>query len=224
MRLVLTLSCALALAAPALATQAEPTKTASGTVTSVAGSSVTVKTASGDMTFNIDAKTRVIEPGGGTKTRAAQAEGKPGAAVTDLLKTGQKIEVKYHETGMHAATIRAMGAAPPAKAAAATSGREAAPPPPPPPPKAQTASGTVSAVSGNSLTVKGASGDSTFTVDDKTTVVGTGIGTASRKVMAEGGKPTLSEFVKEGDTVSVTYKEAGGAKLASVIRITRKKT
>jgi hypothetical protein len=41
--------------------------------------------------------------------------------------------------------------------------------------------------------------------------------------VAEGGKPTLTEFVKEGDTVSVTYKEAGGAKLASVIRITRKK-
>ena len=65
MRLVLILSCALALAAPpALAAQAEPTKTAAGTITSVAGSSVTVKTASGDMTFNIDAKTHVIAPGG----------------------------------------------------------------------------------------------------------------------------------------------------------------
>ena len=41
--------------------------------------------------------------------------------------------------------------------------------------------------------------------------------------MAEGGKPTLAEFVKEGDTVSVTYQEAAGAKQASVIRITRKK-
>jgi hypothetical protein len=79
-------------------------------------------------------------------------------------------------------------------------------------------------VTGNSITIKGSGGDSTFTVDSKTTVVGTGVGTAGRKVMAEGGKPTLAEFVKEGDMVSVTYKEAAGAKQASVIRITRRKS
>lgn len=240
-RVPLTLVCAFALAAaPALAqpakapaaksepaAKAEATKTATGTVTSVSGSSVTVKTASGDMTFNIDAKTHVVSPGGGTKNREAQAEGKAGAVVTDVVKTGQAVEVKYHETGMHAASIRTMAAAPAAKAAAApkaaaaASGGEGAPKPAAP--KAQTASGTVASVSGNSLTVKGASGDSTFTVDEKTTVVGTGIGTAGRKVVAEGGKPTLGEFVKEGDTVSVTYKDAGGSKVASVIRVTRKK-
>jgi len=220
MRLVLILSCALALAAPpALAAQAEPTKTATGTITSVTGSSVTVKTASGDMTLNIDAKTRVIAPGGGTKTRAAQAEGKPGAPVTDLLKTGQKIEVKYHETGMHAATIRSIGTVPAAPKAAA--GGESAPPPPAP--KAQTASGTVTSVTGKSLTVKAASGDMTFSIDEKTTVSGTGIGTAGRKLAAEGAKSTLGEFIKEGDTVSVTYKDMAGTNHASVIRIVRKK-
>ena len=217
MRLVLILSCAIALAAsPALTAQTGPTKTAAGTITSVAGSSVTVKTASGDMTFNIDAKTHVIAPGGGTKTRAAQAEGKPGAPVTDLLKTGQKIEVKYHETGMHAATIRTVGTVPAAPTAAAGGGAAAAP-------KAQTASGTVTAVTGKSLTVKAASGDMTFTIDDKTTVSGTGIGTAGRKLASEGAKPTLGEFIKEGDTVSVTYKDMAGTNHASVIRIVRKK-
>ena len=229
-RVPLTLVCAFALAAaPAMAQPAkapvEATKTATGTVASVSGSSVTVKTASGDMTFTIDAKTHVVSPGGGTKNREAQAEGKSGVTVTDVLKAGQAVEVKYHETGMHAASIRTMASAPGAKAAAAASGGEGAPKPEKPAaPKAETASGVVSAVSGNSLTVKGASGDSTFTVDAKTTVVGTGMGTAGRKVMAEGGKPTLGEFVKEGDTVSVTYKEAGGSKVASVIRVTRKKT
>ena len=89
--------------------------------------------------------------------------------------------------------------------------------------KAQTATGTVSAVSGSSLTVKGASGDSTYTIDEKTTVTGTGMGTAGRKLMAEGGKPTLTDFLKEGDTVSVTYREMAGAKHASVVRIVRKK-
>jgi hypothetical protein len=49
------------------------------------------------------------------------------------------------------------------------------------------------------------------------------MGTAGRKLMAEGGKPTLTDFVKEGDTVSVTYREMAGAKHASVVRIVRKK-
>ena len=223
-RFSLTLVCAFALAAaPALAqsakaqagkeapaAKAEATKTATGTVTSISGSSVTVKTASGDMTFSIDAKTHVVSPGGSTATRAAQAEGKPGAAVTDVLKSGQAVEVKYHETGMHAATIRTMASAPAAKAGAAASGGEAAPKPEAA--KAETASGTVSAVSGNSLTIKGASGDATFAIDNKTTVSGTGMGTAGRKLMAEGGKPTLADLVKEGDMVSVTYKDAGGTR------------
>lgn len=232
-RVPLTLVCALALAAaPALAqpakapageapaAKAEATKTATGTVTSVSGSSVTVKTASGDMTFNVDAKTHIVSPGGATKTREAHAEGKPGVVVADMLKAGQSVEIKYHETGMHAASIRTMASAP-AKAGAAASGGEGAPKPEAP--KAETASGTVASVSGNSLTVKGASGESTFTVDEKTTVVGAGVGTAGRKVMAEGGKTTLGEFVKDGDAVSVTYKDAGGSKVASVIRVTRKK-
>jgi hypothetical protein len=220
----MTFACAAALtAAPAVAraaqapaakgpaAKAEPTKTATGTITAVSGSSVTVKTATGDMTFNIDSKTRVIEPGGATKTRAAQAEGKAGATASDLLKTGETVEVKYHETGMHAASIRAVSKAA-ASAAENTTG------------KAQTVTGTVSSVSGSSVTVKAASGDMTFSVDEKTTVVGTGVGTAGRKVVAEGGKPTLSEFLKEGDAVSVTYKETAGTKLASTIRLTRKKS
>ena len=241
-RLVLTLSCAFALAAaPAFAqeakapaakggaaTQAEPTKTATGTIAAISGSSVTVKTASGDMTFNIDQKTRVIEPGGGTKNRAAQAEGKAGAAATEVLKTGQNVQVRYHETGMHAASIRTIssvpGAAKTAKDAAAASGGEGAPAPAAGgSAKAQSASGTVSSVSGSSLSVKAAAGEMTFTIDEKTTVSGTGVGTAGRKLMAEGGKPTLTEFVKEGDTVSVTYHDTAGTKHASVVRITRKK-
>jgi hypothetical protein len=221
-RLVLTLCCAGALAAaPAVAQPAkapagqgaaaakgEPTKTATGTITAISGSSVTVKTATGDMTFNIDQKTRVIEPGGGTKNRAAKAEGKAGAAASDLLKTGENVEVKYHETGMHAATIRAVAVAAPAGASA----------------KAQTATGTVLSLAGNSLSVKTASGEMTFTVDQKTTITGTGMGTAGRKLEAEGAKPTLSDLLKEGDTVSVTYHDAGGTNQASVVRVVRKKT
>jgi Domain of unknown function (DUF5666) len=245
-RFVLTLACAFALAAApgvaqaakapaakgAQAAKAEPTKTAAGTITSISGSSVTVKTASGDMTFSIDQKTRVIEPGAGTKARAAQAEGKSGVPVTDVLKTGQAVEVKYHETGMHAASIRTMASVPSgakgAKAGAAASGGEGAPAGAGAAAtggsaKAQTARGTVSAVSDSSLTVKGAKGDMTFTVDGKTTVSGTGMGTLGRKLNAEGEKSTLTKFVKEGDSVTVTYHDMAGAMHASLIRITRKK-
>jgi hypothetical protein len=210
-RFVLTLCCTLALAtAPAFAqgaAKAEPTKTATGTITAISGSSVTLKTATGEMTFNIDSKTRVIEPGGGTKNRAAQAEGKAGAAASELLKTGENVELKYHETGMHAASIRAIASVPAGGAAA----------------KAQTVSGTISAVSGTSITVKAASGDMTFSVDGKTTVTGQGIGTAGRKLEAEGGKPTLPDLLKEGDTVSVTYHDVAGANHASAVRLVRKK-
>ena len=43
-----------------------------------------------------------------------------------------------------------------------------------------TATGVVSAVTGNSLTVKEKTGDATFTVDNKTVVLGTGLGTAGK--------------------------------------------
>jgi hypothetical protein len=86
-------------------------------------------------------------------------------------------------------------------------------------PKAMTANGVVSSVSGTSLAVKGKSGDSTFAVDSKTVVSGKGLGTASKKLAEAGGKPTLTDFVHDGDTVSVTYHEMGGTKTASRIRI-----
>jgi hypothetical protein len=85
------------------------------------------------------------------------------------------------------------------------------------------ATGVVSAVSGNTVTIKEKTGDATFTVDTKTVVSGRGFGTAGRKLEDAGGKPTLGEFVKEGDTVTVTYHEEGGVKKASNVRVVQKK-
>ena len=214
-RLIAMLGCAVLLAAAPPAAMAQATKTVKGSVTTVGASSITVKVGDQDMTFAVDGKTEVVAPGGSTKTREAKAEGKPGPSLTDVVKTGQAVEVVYHVQGMHASMVRRIASVPPAPAATAGPAAPAA--------KAQTATGVVSAVSGSSLTVKGKAGDETFTVDNKTTVSGTGIGTAARKMTEAGAKPTITDLVHDGDSVSVTYHDIDGAKHASVVRIVRKK-
>jgi len=223
-RLIAMMGCAVLLAAaPALA----QTKTVKGSVTNVGASSITVKVDGKDMTFNVDAKTTVVAKGASTKTREAQAAGKTGPGITEVVKTGEPVEVVYHEQDMHAATVRAISAVPaPAAAKSAAPHGEAAAKPhgeAAAKPKGMTATGVVSAVTGSSLTVKEKTGDATFSVDNKTVVSGTGLGTAGRKLMEAGGKPTLGDFVKDGDTVTVTYHESGETKTASTVRIVRKK-
>jgi hypothetical protein len=205
-RFILSIGSAVLLLASPLVAQAQPTKTVSGTISEIAADAITVKADGKDMKFVIDGKTQVITPGGGTKTRTAEAAGK-GVGAMDVLKVGQAVEIRYHEQGMHAASIRTIASVPG-----------------PAGPKAMTASGVVASMSGSSLVVKGASADLTFTVDEKTTVIGTGVGTAGDKAKSEGKKPSLSELLHEGDTVSVTYHDVDGTKRASVVRITKRKT
>jgi hypothetical protein len=88
--------------------------------------------------------------------------------------------------------------------------------------KTLTAKGTVASVSGSSLTVKGAKGDSTFTIDDQTKIVGTGASTKTREKKAAGEKTVITDFVGEGDSVTVSYHETGGTKHASQVHVTRK--
>ena len=207
-RFIVSIAAALILAAGPAVGQAQPTKTVSGEITAIAVDSVTIKAADGkEMKFAIDAKSQVIAPGGTTKTKAAKTEGK-GVAATELLKAGQAVEIRYHEEGMHAASVRAIAAVPPPPALSG--------------PKAQTASGIVSAITGTSLTVKGSS-EWTFTIDGKTAVTGPGVGTAAKKLSSEGKPQPITEFVHVGDTVSVTYLETGAAKQASAVRITGRK-
>ena len=79
--------------------------------------------------------------------------------------------------------------------------------------------GTVTAVGGDSITVKAAERELKFMVDSKTLLTASGAGTADRKAEAA-GKPGLrvADFVKAGDAVDVTYHETGGAMRASNIR------
>jgi hypothetical protein len=74
----------------------------------------------------------------------------------------------------------------------------------------KSARGTVTAVSGDSISVKVAEKELKFVVDPKTVLEASGAGTASRKADAT-GKPGLriADFVKAGDAVDVTYHETG---------------
>jgi hypothetical protein len=76
------------------------------------------------------------------------------------------------------------------------------------------ANATVKSVSATSLSVTSGDKDMTFEIDAKTNVVGKGMGTKSA---AKGGKPTITDLLKEGDRVSVTYQEMGSTMHASRI-------
>ena len=86
--------------------------------------------------------------------------------------------------------------------------------------KTASASGTVKAVAGNSLTVTAAGGkDMTFTIDNSTKFVGKGLGTK-----AKAGPITATDAVAMGDKVRVTYHDMGGALHAANVSITAKAT
>ena len=83
----------------------------------------------------------------------------------------------------------------------------------------KSARGTVTAVSGDSITVRVAERELKFSVDTKTVLTASGAGTADRKADAA-GKPGLrvADFVKTGDAVELTYQETGSTMRASNIR------
>ena len=92
---------------PALATDA---KVAHGTITAIAGHSLTLNAGDHEMTFNVDRSTVVETRGGSTKAARAAASGKPGVHLNDVLKTGQAVAVTYNDMagGFHATEIKAV--------------------------------------------------------------------------------------------------------------------
>jgi len=190
---------------------AQDTKTARGTVSAVAGDSVSVKVGTQDMKFDIDSSTMITAPGAGTKSRKAEAAGTKTKAA-DLLTVGTPVEVKYHDTNgkLHAAAIRAIASV----GAGGGSVMESKP-------AAMTANGTVKSVSGSSLTISDAGKDMTFTVDKDTRVIGKGMGT---KGAATGGKLAITDALSNGDKVSVTYHDMNGTMHAATVRVSPKTT
>jgi FlaG/FlaF family flagellin (archaellin) len=85
---------------------------------------------------------------------------------------------------------------------------------------AMTASGSVTAVSADSLTIKAKSGDMTFAVDSKVKVTGTGASHKTEELKAAKKTAALTDYLKNGDMVTVTYNDVGGKMAASAVRIT----
>ncbi len=203
-----------AVVATAPAALAQDTKWVRGTVTAVTGSSITVKAKGKDYKFVIDKTTEVEAPGGGTAQRAAQKAGEAGISVADVVKVGTGAEVRYHDMSgtLHAARIR--GGLPPSEGSTSDDA--------PPAAKSTSASGTVSAIANDSVTVTSGANSWTLAIDKNTKIIGEGVGTLSRKLKEAGKGMTATDAIGVGDSVSVSFSEAGGAKTASSINITRK--
>ena len=212
MRRILALSLAAALVAlVAGLAQAQSTQKARGTVTAVAADSITISAGDKPMTFMVDAKTVVTASGAGTASRAAEAAGKAGPKLAEVLKVGEAVEVEYHDLGgkLHAANVRRTRTA-----GSGGGGVED---------RTEMATGTVEAVTATSLSIAGSSGGGatfkqTFTIDQQTKVVGRGAGTAASK-----GKVTATDLVSVGDRVSVSYHKMGDMLHAAEIRVTQQK-
>ena len=88
--------------------------------------------------------------------------------------------------------------------------------------KTLSATGTVSAVTDSSLTVKAKTGEMVFAIDKETDVIDIGAGRKSA-ALKKAGKPTvITEFVQTGDTVAVRYHDLGATKHAASVRVTNK--
>jgi hypothetical protein len=184
------------------------TKVARGTIASMAGQSVTVTVGDRDMTFRIDSKTFVEVRGGSTKTKLAAVHNRAGVHLDEVLTKGQPVAVTYNDLAgsLHATEIKAI---PMAGAARAPEKRS---------------DGVVQAIGSDWITIHGSSGggasfEQTLKIDPKTMVWAKGAGTA---MAARGGRAPLTDLVKSGDHVSVSYHVMGNDLVASDLRVTNK--
>lgn len=83
----------------------------------------------------------------------------------------------------------------------------------------KTAKGKITALDGASITVDVKGQAMTFAVDTTTTVIASGAGTMAREAQkTTGANPKLTDVVKMGDNVEVSYTEAAGKMTAKTVR------
>ena len=97
-RIAMVMAMAMLVTAGMTLAQSKPKSMKSvGFVKTVAADSLAVNGGPGkDWTFAIEATTKVIAKGGSHKSDAAKDAGKP-LMITDIVKEGQRVQVKYHE-------------------------------------------------------------------------------------------------------------------------------
>jgi hypothetical protein len=84
----------------------------------------------------------------------------------------------------------------------------------------KTARGTISSITGDTITVNVGGSEMKFTVDGKTMVTAAGAGTKARAAAAAGqAGPKLNELLKSGEAVVVTYMEMGSMNHASAVQV-----
>jgi len=90
--------------------------TANGSVSAVSADSLTVKGKTSEWTFSVDKSTHVAVAGA-SKKNAALKDSKTPAQITEYVKVGDTVTVKYHDTGTtkHAADVMVKNAAPAVK-------------------------------------------------------------------------------------------------------------
>ena len=95
------------------AASASKSGTAAGKVTAVTGDSLTVKGKDAEWTFGVDKATTVVAKGGSHKMAALSADKKP-SVITEFVKVGDDVSVKFHDMGAtkHAGTVTVKSAAP----------------------------------------------------------------------------------------------------------------
>jgi len=86
--------------------------------------------------------------------------------------------------------------------------------------RTMTATGTVSSVTADQLTVKGKSAELTFAVDASTKVTATGASHKSES-MKDAKTAQITGFVHNGDTVTVKYDDSGDKKIAKIVQVRR---
>lgn len=86
------------------------TATAGGTVKAVSGDSLTISSGGKDMTFTVDATTKFVGKGLGTKAKAGGGK----LTLTDAVAMNDAVSVTYHDMAgkLHAANVRITNKAP----------------------------------------------------------------------------------------------------------------
>jgi hypothetical protein len=176
---------------------------ARGTITAVTDSSLSMKAGTEELTFFVDSATHLEVRRAARDVQQAQP-GSPSPRVNNFFTVGQAAVVRYREEKgrNHALDISRAGSA----GGGGGSINEAA----------KVSDGKVKAVSDSRLIIDNGGRELTFTVSRDTDVLARG---ASKATKAAGGVTPITTFVHAGDTVSVSYHEAGATMMASEVRV-----